>query len=475
MVEKNATAIKPAKSSEDRTREFNDVPAQQVVECTSELENLTEQQGQEIDELKKTELELRESIKREKLTKNLIQLMSRSFDANIILEIAVREIGTFFNVDECLVIYHENPFDKTGTVRFSSQYYHSAMAQPLMGNELPVELLTLVEIQAEKDIPVIRLNLSESVHLPIAIRGYLEKYGIQSALSLEIKYRDIAFGSLVLFQFDYLRAWTEQEVEFLEILAAHAGSALYQARLFQQETQAKQEAEEANRQKSKILSYVSHDFKNPLASMKRFIELLERDKADPLSEKHREFIGYIAESASLLNNMVLAILDKARLEDGKIIPVPQWLEISSLLNDLKPLFNSMASQQKIELCIEQGPGLTALKADPVHIRQILINLISNAVKYNRKNGKIFLRFYKSKDKQFAVIEVQDTGLGIPKEKLSHLFTDYFRTNLAQVSLIEGTGLGLAFIKKLIELHGGSITVNSEIGVGSTFIAKLPLA
>jgi signal transduction histidine kinase len=102
-------------------------------------------------------------------------------------------------------------------------------------------------------------------------------------------------------------------------------------------------------------------------------------------------------------------------------------------------------------------------------------LISNAVKYNRKNGKIFLRFYKSKDKQFAVIEVQDTGLGIPKEKLSHLFTDYFRTNLAQVSLIEGTGLGLAFIKKLIELHGGSITVNSEIGVGSTFIAKLPLA
>jgi signal transduction histidine kinase len=243
--------------------------------------------------------------------------------------------------------------------------------------------------------------------------------------------------------------------------------------LYQQEKQAKQEAEEANRQKSKVLSFVSHDFKNPLASMKRFIDILENDKSDLLSEKHRELIEYIAEGVYQLRNMVMDILDKARLDEGRITPITEWIEVRSFIDELKPMFSSMASQRNIKVSLECQPELTALKADPTHLRQILINLVSNAVKYNRMDGEAFLRLYKSEDGQSAVIEVQDTGLGISEEKIPQLFTEYFRGDLSQSNLVEGTGLGLAFIKKLIELHGGSIVVESEVGVGSTFKVMLP--
>jgi len=237
---------------------------------------------------------------------------------------------------------------------------------------------------------------------------------------------------------------------------------------------AKQVAEEANREKSKVLSFVAHDFKNPLAAVLRFVGMLENDKNTPLSEKHRETIGYISEGVQQLRNMVMNILDKARLEEGRMVPFPEQVELQPFIDQLKPIFHDMATQRNVEVCIEIQPELINIEVDPIHLRQILINLVSNAVKYNQLNGKAFLRFSQSEDGQWAVIEVQDIGNGIPTEKIPQLFIEYYRTDLSQANKVEGTGLGLAFVKKLVELHSGSITVESEVRVGSTFRVMLPL-
>jgi PAS domain S-box-containing protein len=454
---------------------------QVVAKRTTELEDINmaqsqeiNKQGREIDARKEVEAELIKSLKREKLTKHLIQLMNRSFDTDIILEIVVQELGIFFGVDRCMAISYERELEVIKRQRLSAQYCRSESIESVREEEIPWDITKLLSQQSDKETPLVILNAAEPEKFPINDERYLEKQKVKSFVAIEIKYRRVSFGRLVLHQCSYPRIWTDQEISFLEVLSTHIGAALYQAKLYQQEKQAKQEAEEANKQKSKVLSFVSHDFKNPLDSLKRFIGILENDKSDILSEKHRELTGYIAEGVYQLRNMVTDILDKARLAEGKITPAPEWIETKSFIDDLKPMFNSMASQKDIEININIQQELTAIKADQTHLRQILINLVSNAVKYNRTNGKVFLKVYKSKDKQFAVIEVQDTGYGIPERKIPQLFTEYFRGDLSQSSLVEGTGLGLTFIKKLIELHGGTITVESVEGGGSTFTVYLPL-
>lgn len=471
--------ITQQKSSEQEIRELKSSLNQQVLNRTAELENINiaqrleiNKQNWEITVQRELEVELKQSLKREKLTKHLIQLMNRSFDPSIILEITVQELGIFFNVDRCLVLYEKEEEEKK--LQLFAQYCRSDDIHPVQEEDiLWQDWRELSKSPLSKEHPLVILNTSESSEFPLVIKSYLENHQVQSAFAIEIKFRRMVFGRLVLHQCSYSRVWTESEIDFLEILATHIGAALYQTKLYQQEKQAKQEAKEANRQKSKILSYVSHDFKNPLSSMKRFIDMLENDTSEVLSKKHRELIGYIAEGVYQLRSMVLDILDKARLEEGKIIPKPQWIELNSFLDELKPMFNFMASQRNIDIRITIESGLTAIKVDSTHLRQILINLVSNAVKYNRVNGKVLLSFYKSESKQCVVIEVQDNGLGISEEKIPKLFTDYFRADLSQSNSIEGTGLGLAFIKKLIELQGGNITVESQIGIGSTFKVSLP--
>lgn len=454
---------------------------QQMVNRTIELENINRaqsqeigKQGQEINAQKAIAAELKKSLRREKLTKHLIQRMNRSFEPQIILEIIVQELGTFFNVDRCLIILYEKENETDKMLQLFAQYCSSDAISPIGEEEIPNAWKELLPDSPKKEQASIVLNASESKQCLSMSRPVPEKYPVQSAFITEIKYRGVAFGRLVLHQCRVPGTWTENDINFLEVLATHIGAALYQIKLYQQERQAKQEAEKANQQKSKILAFVSHDFKNPLASMKRFIEILENDKSDILSEKHRELIGYISEGVYQLHSLVIDILDKARLAEGKITPMPVWFELHSFIDDLKPMFSAMAAPRNIEVSIDIQADLSAIKADPTHVRQILINLVSNAVKYNRINGKVSVSFYKLETEQSVVIEVQDTGLGIAKEKIPQLFTEYFRSDLSQANQVEGTGLGLAFIKKLIELHGGTISVESELGTGSTFRVLLPL-
>lgn len=441
----------------------------------SELENITPSQRPEIDARKIIGTELNQNLKREKLINHLIRLMSRSFDVDTILNIATRKIGSFFDVDRCRVISYEKEDGEIKGLRLATQYCRSGDILSTEEEDIPLALVEFLRASPEKKHPLVFLNASEPESFPSNIRPHLESHGIQSAFMIEIKYRGVSFGWLELHQCTHPRVWMEHEINFLEILVAHIGAALYQAELYQQERSAKQEAEEANRQKTKILSFVSHDFKNPLDSITRFVNILKKDQDDILSEKHRKLIDYIAEGVIQLRYMVTDILDKARLEEGRVIPMPERIELRPFIDELKPIFNAMASQRNIQVCIEIQPELMEMHADPTHLRQILINLISNAVKYNRVNGNAFLRFYSSENAQSVIIEVQDTGIGIPAEKISQLFIEYYRADLSSANPVEGSGLGLSFIKKLVELHGGRISIESEVGTGSLFKVMLPFS
>ena len=227
--------------------------------------------------------------------------------------------------------------------------------------------------------------------------------------------------------------------------------------------------EKVSRQKSKILSMVSHDLKTPLAAVGRFAEILDKD--DQLSLKHKEIVSYIAESIQQMRIMVNDILYRAQIEAGKVNVRPVEIDVLPFVSKLMPTIQTLAEERMIDVQVEIQPDLTLL-ADPVLLRQILLNLLSNAVKYNKRQGNIWLKAQEDKDGHHVVITVQDTGIGIPSDKLPLLFTEFYRIE-AGLNTVEGTGLGLSSTKKLIELHGGQIEVDSVENEGTSFKITFP--
>ncbi|WP_373533249.1 PAS domain S-box protein [Vampirovibrio sp.] len=234
----------------------------------------------------------------------------------------------------------------------------------------------------------------------------------------------------------------------------------------------KREAEEANRLKSEVLAFVAHDFKNPLSAMARFIQILSQ-QAKHLTPNQQQMLNYISEGTAQLRAMVTDILDKARMDAGQLILNLEWIAIQNLLDGLMPVIQVLAEDKGITVDYDIQPDLLGIEADPRFLPQIILNLVSNAIKYNKKEGQVWLRIQEASNSQFVKIEVQDTGVGIPAEKIPEIFEQYFRGGTASYDHVEGTGLGLAYTKKLIDMHGGQLEVRSEVGVGSTFVVLLP--
>lgn len=424
-------------------------------------------------QLAKANATLNHAFERERLLRDILQEVSQTFDLEIILKDAVQKIREHIGSDRCLLsLYHpENP----DFIQLAEQSVSSNQVLPIDPDDLYQSPIQLLKELIKNDPAKQWISFTSPKKFPALLKGYQKKYGIQSSLVHKISYRNITYGAIALHQCDESRVWSQEEITLMGDIGTAIGAAFLQTRLYQEEQQAKQEAEAANREKTRVLSFVSHDFKNPLAGISRLVGILENAKDDSLSPKNREIIGYIGEGVEQLRGMVTNILDKARLEQGQITPTLERIEPAEFIEKLKPVFDAMAAERNIEVHLDMDPTLTAFKADPSHLRQILTNLISNAVKYNWDNGQVFLKLYPSKDRQSAVIEVQDTGTGIPADKLPKLFAEYYRAvDMTQADQVEGTGLGLAFVKKLLELHDGQITVESEVGLGSSFKVLLPL-
>jgi signal transduction histidine kinase len=252
---------------------------------------------------------------------------------------------------------------------------------------------------------------------------------------------------------------------------------LHKEMLVRQEAQrreelAKEAAEESNRLKTSILGFVAHDFKNPLSAIARFVDILDRN-AKNLTTQEQELLGYIRDGVQDLQKMVHNILDKVRIEEGKLTPSPQQIQIEPFLEQLIPQINLLAEPKKIEVVLDIAIEKTEIETDPNFLRHIIMNLASNAIKYNKQNGRVFIRFCETEDRQYLKIEVRDTGLGIPKDKLQEIFKPYVRLGGQAFTDVEGTGLGLGFVQKLAELLGGHIEVASEIEKGSIFTVWLP--
>jgi len=217
-----------------------------------------------------------------------------------------------------------------------------------------------------------------------------------------------------------------------------------------------------------ILNIFAHDLKNPLGAIRNFIDLM--GNAGELNERQTHFANRAMMNVDRIQQMVNELLDYARLDYSD--------ETGFDICDLMPIIDygismvqDLASRRQIQIALHNAAASTSIWAHQRLLQHVMVNLLSNAVKYNRRNGTVTISI--TDDGPYLRVDVADSGIGIPAEKLPKVFDRFFRVHSDASQNIEGTGLGLAVVKALVEKHNGRISVQSTLGVGSTFTILLP--
>jgi signal transduction histidine kinase len=262
-------------------------------------------------------------------------------------------------------------------------------------------------------------------------------------------------------------------MNFMYALSRIAGEAFDRARLFEAERAARATAETANRAKTAFLASMSHELRTPLQAALGFAQLVRSGVYGPVNAQQAEVLGRVERSQTHLAMLIDDILDFARLEAGKVRVERESVALTGVFADLPPAVEPQALSKRVQLTIEPPDESLRVRGDPHRIQQILINLVGNAIKFTASGGTI--RVSATRAEQCALVRVSDTGTGIPADRLEAIFEPFVQVDTGFTRTTPGTGLGLAISRDLARAMQGDLTVESELGKGSTFTLSLPIA
>jgi signal transduction histidine kinase len=232
------------------------------------------------------------------------------------------------------------------------------------------------------------------------------------------------------------------------------------------------ELREVSDLKSRFLSYMSHEFRTPLGSIRSMTRLLLDLMDGPLTTEQEKQINFIQNSAVELTEMVNDLLDLAKIEAGRVSISPEWFNMVDLFAALRGMFKPIITNDLVSLIFEEPVEVPRIYTDDKKLSQILRNFISNALKFTQK-GEVRVRA-QCKNPGWVTFAVADTGIGIAKEHLNALFQDFIQIDSPVQKRWRGTGLGLSLSKRVAELLGGQVEVESDLGKGSTFSVIIPV-
>ena len=231
------------------------------------------------------------------------------------------------------------------------------------------------------------------------------------------------------------------------------------------------EVERANRAKTDFLATMSHELRTPLNGIIGFAELMHDGRVGAVSERHREYLGDILTSGHHLRRLIDDALDLSKVEAGMLEIRPEPIDVAQLLSEVSEAMRSLAVEKELELTIDVDGELGHVVTDPGHLKQVLYNFLSNALKFTDRGGRVRVRACSEEADTFRVA-VSDDGPGIAPENLDRLWSAFQQLDGGS-RRYEGTGLGLALVKRIVEAQGGTVGVDTTYGAGSTFYAVLP--
>jgi signal transduction histidine kinase len=302
------------------------------------------------------------------------------------------------------------------------------------------------------------------------VRKLLVRLGYRSLLAVPLLREDRLLGGLVVNR-SIPGAFPAEAVDLLKTFATQSALAIQNARLFREIEEKSRELEAASRHKSEFLANMSHELRTPLNAIIGFSEVLAEGMFGDVNGKQAEYLADILESGRHLLSLINDILDLSKIEAGRMELEPSSFHLPTAIDNTLILVRERAQRRDIRLACTVDDHLGTIRADERKVKQVLLNLLSNALKFTPEGGNVDVRARANDG--VAELSVADTGVGISPEDQQAVFEE-FRQVGAAAKKTEGTGLGLAISRKLIELHGGRLWVESTLGAGSTFTFTLPL-
>jgi signal transduction histidine kinase len=303
------------------------------------------------------------------------------------------------------------------------------------------------------------------------VRQTLIDLGFHSILAIPLLVEDRILGALVVFRRE-AGAFGPATVELLGTFGTQSALAIQNARLFREIETKGRELEVANRHKDEFLASMSHELRTPLNAIIGFSEVMLERLFGELNDKQEEYLSDILSSGRHLLSLINDILDLAKIEAGRMELEATEFDLPQAIDNALVLVRERALRRGIALEQTVDPRLGMIKGDERKIKQVLLNLLSNAVKFTPEGGRIDVRAVRADG--MAEISVADTGVGIAPEDHETVFEEFRQVGSDYARKHEGTGLGLALARKFVELHGGTIRVQSQLGAGATFTFTIPM-
>jgi len=395
--------------------------------------------------------------------------VSSTLDLETVLATIISRADQLSSTDGGAIYEYDEPsggLELRATQGLAPELVDSLRLQPLAKGEGAVGRAVL------QRQPVAIADLDEDRELDQVMRERMRRYGFRAALAVPLQREDRILGGLVLVR-KSSGAFAPETIELVKAFATQSALAIHNARLFREIEVKSRALEAASRHKSEFLANMSHELRTPLNAIIGFSEVLKERLFGELNPKQAEYVADIHASGQHLLSLINDILDLSKVEAGRMELDLATFQVPQALDNAMVLIRERATRRgvKLELGVDEGVGEYC--GDERKFKQIMLNLLSNAVKFTPEGGQVSVHAARA-DGQVR-IAVRDTGVGIAPADQAALFEAFRQVGADRARKAEGTGLGLALTRKLVELHGGTIRVESEPGKGSCFSFSLPLA